>query len=118
MKTEAEVIDIASVRRTVSGDVELLAELVEMFGLELPGLRARLATALQNEDRKAVSHAAHRLKGSLATLGARCVVTAERLEKGALSGTAEEMHRLAAQLESELDEVVPVMRSLLQTGAL
>jgi len=113
-----EVIDVEGVRRTVSGDTGLLAELVELFDLEIPGLRSRLADALRAEDNKAIASAAHRLKGSLATLGACCISTAEQLELAAQRGGGDEVRDLARRLEGELDEVVPALRALIQGGAL
>jgi HPt (histidine-containing phosphotransfer) domain-containing protein len=118
MNSCVEVIDLPTVVRTVSGDMELLAELVGVFQKELPGMRSALLVALTNGDPAAVSSAAHRLKGSLLVLGALCASTAENIEQAARLGSLEEASLLATKLESEICNFVPAIQTLIKSEGL
>ena len=54
----------------VGGDDELLREVVELYLSEYPGLLVQIEGAVRAQDAFRLQHAAHTLKGSLATLGA------------------------------------------------
>jgi len=118
MNSEAAVIDVVGVRRTVSGDIDLLSELVGILQDELPGMRSALQLAAARRDGPAVALAAHRLKGSLSALGAVCASTAARIEQAARFGSMETVNPLAAQLESEISNVVPALQTLLNSEEL
>jgi HPt (histidine-containing phosphotransfer) domain-containing protein len=52
-------------------DGSLLSELRDLFRIEAADQLAAMAQARSNGDAKALAHAAHRLKGSAVTFGAR-----------------------------------------------
>ena len=107
------IFDLAQAQENACGDPGLLAEIARIFrtesGLQLTGIRE----GIQSADAAAVERAAHRLRGSLSTLGAgRAAAVAGRVETlaeaGDLSGAAKE----AAALERAVAEVRPEIENL------
>ncbi len=68
---EQHLVDWPAALEAVDGDRRLLAELIDIFNVELPGWEARIDRALESSDASALRLAAHTLKGALASLGAR-----------------------------------------------
>jgi CheY-like chemotaxis protein/HPt (histidine-containing phosphotransfer) domain-containing protein len=96
-------LDIAGAIRQMGGDEELFGELCRLFLQESPALIGSVRTALAQGDSTAVYQAAHKLKGSLSTIGglkaARAALALEQLGKAAdVNGFAE----AAAALEHEM----------------
>src|SRR5512140_1228202 len=118
MATTIPILDVEVLCRNVSGDSGLLTELVQIFAQELPNLREGLEAAVRTHDPRQVAKAAHRVKGSLVTLGARCAQSAERLEKAALGRSWQEVEAEAQHLAQELELVVPALRDVLGRGEL
>ena len=59
----------------------VLPAVVEVFGQEAPRSLAEMREAVRTDDRDGLEHAAHRLKGAAANVGAVAVTTAcQRLE--------------------------------------
>ena len=107
------IIDIPAVSRIVSGDVGLLRELVHIFKEELPGMTSTLVEAFRKGDSVAAAVAAHRLKGSLSALGARCCSTAEQLEASARKNSLASAQKLFVSFQSELGQVVPALEEVI-----
>ena len=118
METLGNIIDVDQLRRNTSGDRELLSELITVFQQELPSIQSALFKGRGNLDAPAIARAAHKLKGSLLVLGARCASTAERLELQARDGCGAAVHDLSAELVLKVAQVIPALRTLLQTGEL
>jgi HPt (histidine-containing phosphotransfer) domain-containing protein len=118
MNTTSDIIDVVLVRRNTSGDSDLIRELIDVFQQELPKIQSSILAGRQSADGPAIGRAAHKLKGSLLVLGARCSSIAERLEIQALAGFGPSVHDLSTQLELEVNNVVPALRTLLNTGEL
>ena len=116
METLGNIIDVDQLRRNTSGDRELLSELITVFQQELPSMQSALLAGLTQQDGTTIGRAAHKLKGSLLVLGARCAVTAERLELQARDGCGAAVHDLSAELVLKVAQVIPALRILLQTG--
>jgi signal transduction histidine kinase/CheY-like chemotaxis protein/HPt (histidine-containing phosphotransfer) domain-containing protein len=96
-------IDWVRARQHAGGDERLLRELVRLFVKESPRWLAGLRQAVSDGDPAALRAAAHSLKGSLGTLGARAAFeAAARVEAlgraGRLAGAAEACDMLEAEI--------------------
>jgi HPt (histidine-containing phosphotransfer) domain-containing protein len=93
----------AELLERVDGDLELLAQLVELFNQALPDQLREIDAAIAGNDSLRLSRQAHSLKGALLNLAAApCSELAHRLEemgrKNDLTGAVE----IFAQLRSEI----------------
>ena len=78
----ASAIDREEILGRLSGDRELIAEVVDLFVADRATLVGDIRRAVSENDAKAAREAAHRLKGVLATLAARpATSTAQKLEE-------------------------------------
>lgn len=119
MHAVSDIIDIEVLRRNTAGDRDLIAELIGIFQQELPSIQSAILAGRVAADGNAIARSAHKLKGSLLVLGARCAATAaESLELQARNGYGPTVHDLSAKLDRKVDEVVPALQTLLQTGEL
>jgi CheY-like chemotaxis protein len=84
---DVPAIDRAALLATVGGSRALLADLVALFGEQVPPLVAEIEAAVHGAHAGALRHAAHTLKGSLVTFGAaRAVTAAQALERIGAAG--------------------------------
>lgn len=97
-----EAVNREVLTRNAGGDEELVSELIEIFQSELQGVKATLERAMVGRDARAIAAAAHRLKGSLLTVGATCAALAEEIELMAHKGDLFLLERLHEQLRAEL----------------
>ncbi len=82
----------------IGGDDDLLREIAGLFLQEYPGLLARLAAAVSENDAQTVERAAHSIKGSVANFGAQSAFEAAlALEQ---MGRAEKLVDAHAQLSA------------------
>jgi len=94
----------------------LVASLLELFQAEIPPLLQTIGTAAGASDARALSRAAHGVKGCAANLGAtRLAELSARLEKSGRAGQCESATALLAELEQEYARVCDAMRA--QMGA-
>jgi two-component system, sensor histidine kinase and response regulator len=103
---EAPAFDQDDVLARVSGDRQLLAELVEVFTQETPRALLEIRRSVDNNDPSRLERAAHRLRGSImafgADLAAQAALALEALGRGGVLTGAEghvmnlerEVHRL------------------------
>jgi signal transduction histidine kinase/DNA-binding response OmpR family regulator/HPt (histidine-containing phosphotransfer) domain-containing protein len=96
-------LDIEGALRQMGGDEELFCELCRLFLQESPALIDSVRTALAQGDSTAIYRAAHKLKGTVSTIGglkaARAALSLEELGRAAeVNGFAE----AAAALEREM----------------
>jgi signal transduction histidine kinase/DNA-binding response OmpR family regulator len=96
-------LDIEAALRLMGGDEELFCELCRLFLQESPALIGSVRTALAQGDSTAVYRAAHKLKGSLSTIGG-LKATRAALVLEELAGTADVngFAEAAAALEREM----------------
>jgi PAS domain S-box-containing protein len=100
---DAAPVDLAVALRIVDGDPALLREVADAFFGDCPGQVTALREALQAGDSAGVRAVAHRLQGSLGTLGAGPArALAARLEAQAREGRLEDGEILGQELEGEL----------------
>ena len=112
-KTSSLVLDSAALMQHVDGDASLLAEVLGLFQQDKEMLIVDLRGAVERGDAQGIERAAHRLKGALATLGARAASEAARkLEKlgadGAVAGTGDALQ----EIESEMAKLEPELAEL------
>jgi two-component system, sensor histidine kinase and response regulator len=117
------VLDRKAALDHVGGEPELLQEIVRLHQAEGPRLVTQLREALSRNDVAQIARLAHRLKGSLATMGARASADAagrlETLGRGPSMDQAVD-HRLelaVVELEEELERLNPELASLLEGGS-
>jgi PAS domain S-box-containing protein len=97
----------------VEGDRELLAELVAAFQNEQPAILGELEQAVALGDARAMGGAAHRLKGSLQTLGAEAAaVAALRLERMGRDRDLQGVEQAWLALKSEMERLNPELLTL------
>ena len=91
----------------LGGDQEAGREVVTAFFLNLPSMQKELEMSLLGDDPRAVRAAAHKLKGTLLTLGARKgAELAARLESVSGTGAIETARRESRALTIELERFV------------
>jgi HPt (histidine-containing phosphotransfer) domain-containing protein len=95
----SSAVDTADVMSRVGGDHALLADLVSIFREEAPRLVADMRLAVQAGDAKGLERAAHRLRGSIVSLGGRSAAD--------VAGTLEGFGRRAS-----LDDAAPRLADL------
>jgi CheY-like chemotaxis protein/HPt (histidine-containing phosphotransfer) domain-containing protein len=96
-------VDFERLKEFVGGDAQLLAEVVQIFLDDAPVTLEIAARAISDSDSAGVETSAHRLKGSLSTIGSQAAAdTADLLETlargGALDGATELFERLCAEV--------------------
>jgi signal transduction histidine kinase/CheY-like chemotaxis protein/HPt (histidine-containing phosphotransfer) domain-containing protein len=101
------IINREAALKRLGGDTELLQKFCRMFLEEIPGIIAKLETALQRGDFRELRKHAHYLKGSAAMIGAeKTAGSAAQLEKSACEkNDAREAQRLLQQVKKELARV-------------
>jgi CheY-like chemotaxis protein/HPt (histidine-containing phosphotransfer) domain-containing protein len=114
MQTD-HLLDPAVALARVGGDEKLLRELVGLFKKECPGWMAMARSAIERGDAKELRRAAHTVKGTVGTFGARAAFeAAEQLETmgrtGDLNGAAE----ACAALTANLERLEPALAALTQ----
>ncbi|RMG40992.1 MAG: hypothetical protein D6725_02220 [Planctomycetota bacterium] len=109
--------DADSAMERVAGDLELLAELVELFEEDLPGQLECAQQAVQAGDHERLYRVAHQLKNSLGNLGAtRGEALALQIEKDARSGVLQSGTELVETLRREIEQFLPQLRDFVARG--
>jgi PAS domain S-box-containing protein len=105
-ETASPAVDIREALERVGGDTELLRELTDLFLADCPRLWHNLAEALAKGDARQLARAAHTLKGSVSTFGARAAhAVAEQLERQGREGDLTHAAETAARLDGELQRL-------------
>jgi HPt (histidine-containing phosphotransfer) domain-containing protein len=88
------------------GDRRLLKEVIQLFRADYPSALRRINRALKGRDPEALRLAAHRLKGSIATVGAPAArQVAAELEEAARSQDFEPARHSYAKLRQEIERL-------------
>ena len=104
-------IDRAATLRAVGGDVALLTDLTRLFLEDCPERVADLRAAVAGGDPAHLQRAAHAIKGSVATFGARLARDlATDLERAGREGRLDDVPALLGALEAELERVIGELR--------
>jgi CheY-like chemotaxis protein len=97
------VLDVEATLNRIGGNTRLFNRLIGIFRRQTPMLLGELQHALDQNDPLAVREAAHKLKGSLRSLGGRAAQTvAALIEQRALEGTLQDASELLESLNAEL----------------
>jgi PAS domain S-box-containing protein len=106
--------DIGQILEYFEGDMELLADAFELFAGSYPGIIEEMGRAIDDDDPKTLSRAAHKLKGSISHFRVRKLVgqvqDLEQAGKREDLGSASEM---LSALESSLEAFVRTAREQL-----
>jgi PAS domain S-box-containing protein len=109
----AEIVDWSAAVARLSGDRELLGELIEVFLEECPKLLATIRQAAADEDGGALRLAAHTLKGSVGNFAARpAFEAAMKLETLARDGIFTGVPAALNVLEKEIEALLPELSEL------
>jgi signal transduction histidine kinase/DNA-binding response OmpR family regulator len=104
-------IDRAALDARVEGDVELLAELIELFLDTTPRLIADIECGIERRDSQAVQHSAHALKGAMLSIGAtQAAHVALQLETMPTTCEILQAEELLNKLLREFDRLRPELR--------
>ncbi|WP_309242944.1 response regulator [Hyalangium versicolor] len=111
-----KAMDSASLLRRVEGDVNLMKEVIDLYIIQLPSLRAALDEALRREDAQEVARAAHAMRGVFLNLSAGPAATAAgQLEDHGREGRLTELGPAADSLLRELSRVQGSLEELRAT---
>lgn len=102
----SDIFDPAEAMDRACDDLELLAELAEMFNENRDRLLVELTEAVASGDAKGIDEAAHALKGSVGTFSTkRPYLIARELEFCGKKGQLEATPQLLAGLKTALSEL-------------
>ena len=117
-QARTSVLNRASALERVDGMADLLAEVVGLFLEEYSLLLQQLERAFMLGELPAIASVAHRLKGSLGSLGAETASeTAAELEAAAEGGDLQATAAAWMVFEDALGEVIPELEELSTVGA-
>jgi len=108
-------LDLSASLERVEGDRGLLEELLRLFFDECQGTLQQIRDSWSSGDIRALGRLAHTLKGSSANVGANGVSEAAfALECLARSGSMENAVQLIADLEREIERLLPELEQFLK----
>ncbi len=111
-------LDVAAALDRVEGDRSLLEELLRLFVDECQATLRQIRDSWSAHDARALGRLAHTLKGSSANVGANAVSeVAHTIERLARAGNLESAVRPIADLEREIERLVPELDSFLKETA-
>jgi len=111
-------LDWSHALKTVKGDRGLLKSIIQAFLEETPRLMAAIRQAVSDVNPKALHLAAHTIKGTLRYFGARQAFDhAFQLENMGRSAALENAAAVLASLESEMEQVIPLLQEFIQKDA-
>jgi HPt (histidine-containing phosphotransfer) domain-containing protein len=110
-----EGFDPQALLHLVHGDFNLLQELVDLFGTEVPGMLASIEKAIQQGSASDLEKAGHKIKGSMLQLSAHAAANiALQLEKSGQTGSMDGTGILLEKLTLEVHVLDQTLRSMLQ----
>ena len=115
--TEPNVIDkgaLDELQETTGGDPEFLAELIETYLDDAPGLLATMRWAIGAANAEELRRAAHSLKSNSASFGARMLATrCQELEQRAKNGIFDGASERLVHVETAYADAERALRALL-----
>src|SRR5262249_25258442 len=98
-----DVLDRPALLERIESDADLLGTLVELYEMDSPSMVAEMRSRIASHDGEGLSHAAHKLKGSLLTLSAvKAADSALALEKMGRENRLDGAEAALAALEAAL----------------
>jgi len=114
-RDSTQVLDRSSLLDRLEGDQALLVELLHVFQEEAPRLLATMQHAMQTRDMNTLSLSAHSMKGAAGNISAIPTAThASQLEQEAKNGNVTSCKASLAKLESDLEQLIPVLVDVCQ----
>ena len=108
---------LAELLETVGGDREFLAELVDTYLVDSPGLFAELRSAIATDDAAAARRAAHTLKSTSASFGALDLAAQCReIEAAAAAGDLEGLDARVSLAAASYAQVEKALRAMVGAG--
>jgi HPt (histidine-containing phosphotransfer) domain-containing protein len=105
-----QILDVVHLRRYTQGNRELEAELLDLFGTQLPALIAEIGHGTNAGDWKL---AVHTLKGSARSVGAAAIGDlAQKLEEAGFSAPPKTRTRLVRRLKQAVEDFAHEARKL------
>jgi HPt (histidine-containing phosphotransfer) domain-containing protein len=93
----------------------LLQELVELFGVEVPGMLAGIEKAIQQGSASDLEKASHKIKGSMLQFSAHAAANiALQLEESGQSGSMDGTGMLLEELTHKINVIDQELRSMLR----
>jgi PAS domain S-box-containing protein len=112
-----DIVDRESLLVQVGGDRALLRELLDIFRKEAPARVLELRDCVAREDLAGLDRAAHRLQGTLQTLGGcEAGLAVRRFRDMARSGNLLEAERAISVVEREMARLTPVLEAVTREG--
>jgi len=113
-----DAVDLGELLSHTDGDRALVAELVTIFQTEAPGMLSDIRCAVEAHDARALESAAHRLRGSVGSFGARLASDAALiLEMMGREGALGRAPACLIDLEREIQRVQDALLSHATEGA-
>ena len=104
--SQERVLDLDEALKRLGGDIDLFKEFVEVFDEDGPRLLRSMRDALAADDPDQIAHAAHKLRGLTANLGADLVHTISgQLEDSCGEKNLDVIRTLFDQLDSEVNRL-------------
>jgi protein-histidine pros-kinase len=109
------IVDLNAALLRLDGNRELLADFIEIYFEDSPGLLIRLREAAANDDARELQQAAHSLKGLLGNFSAeQAVAAASRLEAAGKSDDRSNVRPALEELLRCVEQVERVLRNHLR----
>jgi HPt (histidine-containing phosphotransfer) domain-containing protein len=110
---ETEIFDLAGLRSRVEDDLDLLAEMIDLYLSSSPLLMAEIESAVAARDAQKINREAHTLKGVLKNMcAATCAEAAFQLETIGKSGDVERADEPLAILRNEFQRLQSVLTTV------
>jgi signal transduction histidine kinase/DNA-binding response OmpR family regulator len=114
---ETEVFERAVLLERLSGNEELLGEILDVFMGDIPDQLAHLRQALDEDDAQLVQHMGHRIKGASANIQAQAMrEVAFEIEKAGKDGHLKIVLPLVQRLEQEFEKLRTVVSETEQSS--
>jgi signal transduction histidine kinase/DNA-binding response OmpR family regulator/HPt (histidine-containing phosphotransfer) domain-containing protein len=114
---ETEIFDLAGLRSRVEDDLDLLAEMIDLYLSSSPLLMAEIESAVATRDAQKVNREAHTLKGVLKNMcAATCAEAAFQLEVIGKSGDLDRADEPLAILRNEFQRLQSVLTTVSANG--
>jgi len=111
------ILDREEILERVGGDMELLAELVEIFTADSAEMLGRIEKAIETGDAEELRSAAHALKGSVGNFGENAAFkTARSLEMMGKEGDLSNAKQALDLLKKQVEQVLEALKDFVGQG--
>ncbi len=108
-------IDVDAALSRIEGDLDLLQAIVQQCLADAPELLDAIRRAVAERDAKALTTAAHKLKGTVNEFAAKAVAeAAQRLEAMGRLGTLDEAPQALETLDQAMSRLTPALQEIVK----